>query len=279
MKRNLISITVIVAIIASVAIYSFTDVSLAEDKILATIGEREVRQSEIEAKLSDYFESGAMPGGDIDFDKMDKRVKENIVKSIVISELIETAATASNIEQTPSYKKAFDLMATQLKQRFFIEQKAAEAVTDEKIQEAYARFVEKHANKQEFRASHILVDDKEKAERVLASLKEGKSFPELAKEYSKDSNKDNGGDLGYFSLGSMVKPFEDALVALKAGEVSDPVQTDFGWHIIKLVDKRAVKTPPLEEVKAKLSEEISDEYIKTYIEQLTEANGVKILVE
>lgn len=88
--------------------------------------------------------------------------------------------------------------------------------------------------KKEIRASHILVKTEDEAKKLLAEIKEGKSFAEAAKEVSMCPSGHDGGDLGFFGRGMMVKPFEDAAFALKEGEVSEPVETQFGWHLIKL---------------------------------------------
>lgn len=86
------------------------------------------------------------------------------------------------------------------------------------------------------RASHILVETKEQAENLLLDIKNGVAFEDLAKKYSKCPSKRDGGDLRWFGKGMMVKPFEDAAFALKKGEISEPVETQFGWHLIKLTD-------------------------------------------
>ena len=88
------------------------------------------------------------------------------------------------------------------------------------------------------RASHILVDTKEQAENLLLDLENGISFEDLAKEYSKCPSKRDGGDLRWFGKGMMVKPFEDAAFSLNVGELSEPIQTQFGWHLIKITDKQ-----------------------------------------
>jgi peptidyl-prolyl cis-trans isomerase C len=88
------------------------------------------------------------------------------------------------------------------------------------------------------RASHILVSSMDEANHVLAELKTGKTFEELAKKYSSCPSGANGGDLGFFGKGQMVKEFETAAFALNVGQVSQPVRTEFGWHLIKLTGKR-----------------------------------------
>ena len=118
------------------------------------------------------------------------------------------------------------------------------AVTDEELKDYYDTHQDEFTS---VKASHILLDTKEEAEKMLARVKAGEDFAELAKQYSKDpSAKENSGDLDYFRHGDMVEPFEKAAFALKPGEISEIVQTDFGFHIIKVEDSKLDK---LEDVK------------------------------
>ncbi|MDQ0247187.1 foldase protein PrsA [Bacillus fengqiuensis] len=133
-----------------------------------------------------------------------------------------------------------------------LREKAATAdikVTDKELKEAY------DAKKPEVKASHILVQDEKTAQEVKAKLDKGEDFAKLAKEYSQDpGSAENGGDLGFFGPGKMVPEFEEAAYKLKKGEVSAPVKSSFGYHIIKVTDKKELK--PFEEMKAELEKEI-----------------------
>jgi foldase protein PrsA len=133
-----------------------------------------------------------------------------------------------------------------------LREKAATAdikVTDEELKEAY------DAKKPEVQASHILVQDEKTAKEVKDKLNKGEDFAKLAKEYSQDpGSAENGGDLGFFGPGKMVPEFEEAAYKLKKDEVSEPVQSSFGYHIIKVTDKKELK--PFEEMKAELEKEI-----------------------
>jgi peptidyl-prolyl cis-trans isomerase C len=124
-------------------------------------------------------------------------------------------------------------------------------------------------DKTEYHARHILVDSKEKAEALIKKIKGGAKFEDVAKAESSDNSKNNGGDLGWFTLARMVKPFGDAVKGLKKGEMTqEPVQTQFGWHIIKLEDTREVAPPPFDQVKTQVTNGVIQKKLQAYVEDL-----------
>ena len=124
-------------------------------------------------------------------------------------------------------------------------------------------------DKSEYHARHILVATKELAEQLIHQIKAGAKFEAVAKAQSMDGSKDRGGDLGWFSLSKMTKPFADAVKGLKKGEMTaTPVQTQFGWHIIKLEETRDVTPPPFEQVKEQLTNHVMQKKLQAYVEEL-----------
>jgi peptidyl-prolyl cis-trans isomerase C len=124
-------------------------------------------------------------------------------------------------------------------------------------------------DKTEYHARHILVPTKELAEQLIKKIQGGAKFEEVAKANSTDGSKTNGGDLGWFTLARMVKPFGDAVKGLKKGEITtQPVQTQFGWHIIKLEDTREVTPPPFDQVKAQLNNGVLQKKLQAYVDDL-----------
>jgi peptidyl-prolyl cis-trans isomerase C len=124
-------------------------------------------------------------------------------------------------------------------------------------------------DKTEYHARHILVASKEAAEAAIKKIKGGAKFEDVAKAESTDSSKANGGDLGWFTLTRMAKPFGDAVKGLKKGEMtSTPVQTQFGWHVIKLEDTRETAPPPFEQVKQQVSNGVMQKKLQAYVEGL-----------
>ena len=144
----------------------------------------------------------------------------------------------------------------------------ADAVTDEALQAAYDAAYANAEPSQEFNASHILVATEEEAQDLITKLEDGADFTELAKEFSTGPSGPNGGELGWFGPGMMVKPFEDAVVALDKGAVSAPVQTQFGWHVVKLNDERMVGAPALDEVRAELAAQIENDAVEAAVQML-----------
>lgn len=143
-----------------------------------------------------------------------------------------------------------------------------DVVTDEALQAAYdARYADADLGT-EYNASHILVDTEEEAEDLIRQLEQGADFAELAKTHSTGPSGPSGGELGWFGAGMMVPPFEEAVMAMETGAVSDPVETQFGWHVIKLNETRAKAAPALEEVEAELAEEIRQQAVTERLEAL-----------
>lgn len=121
----------------------------------------------------------------------------------------------------------------------------------------------------EYHARHILVEDQASADAITKSLQGGADFAKLAEQKSKDSSGKSGGDLGWFTLDTMVKPFADAVVALQPGQMTEaPVQSQFGWHVIKLEDSRAAAAPPFEEVKDRVKMLVQRKHLQTYLDEL-----------
>ena len=130
-------------------------------------------------------------------------------------------------------------------------------VTDDAIQKAYDTFIADEQSRQEVRARHILLADKQAAEAVISELKEGADFSEVAKNKSTGPSAPNGGDLGYFVRGAMVPAFEAAAFALEPGSFSQsPVQTQFGWHVILVEDKRIAQAPSIEQLAPQLRQNL-----------------------
>lgn len=150
-----------------------------------------------------------------------------------------------------------------------------EAVTDEALQKAYDERFKDAKPQTEYNAAHILVATEEEANALKEELAGGADFAELAKAKSTDTGSGaNGGDLGWFGLGMMVKPFEDAVVGAKVGEVAGPVKTDFGYHLILVKETRVAEKPTLDQLRDELAQQVENAAITAKIDELTKAATV-----
>ena len=177
--------------------------------------------------------------------------KKEMLETMIIRELIIQEAAKAGLENTPAVKEKLEEMKKRLIVEAYLKQKVEEQskVSDEELQKFYNENKEKFKTGDQVKASHILVKDEKQAKDLLAQLKGGASFEELAKKFSTDGAAAKGGDLGWFSKGSMIPELEKVAFAMKEGQTSDIVKTKFGYHIIKLTGKRAAGARSFEEVK------------------------------
>ena len=147
-------------------------------------------------------------------------------------------------------------------------------VTDEAIEAKYAELFGSVEPKLEYNANHILVETEEEAAALVAELEGGADFEALAKEKSTGPSGPSGGALGWFGEGQMVAPFEQAVMELEVGAVSAPVQTQFGWHVIKLNETREQGAPALEEVRDQIAGQIEQEGVQAMIKGFVDAADV-----
>lgn len=240
-------------------------------KILEVNGQPIEKSRVIKIWESLFPEGKAQP-----FDTFDEKVKMNVLRGIVSEEVIYNAAMKSGIESTPEVKEKLDAIKKRIVTQAFLDREVANRITDEELKKAYDEKVKQYSGKREIKASHILVSTEDKARDLVKQIKGGKEFDTLAKDASEDkATAASGGDLGYFTEDRMVPEFSKAAFALKKGQISDPVKTDFGWHIIKIVDERPVKVPSFDEVKESLKEEQKEKAFKEYIDQLVDSSDVK----
>ncbi|WP_282153596.1 peptidylprolyl isomerase [Ruegeria atlantica] len=150
-----------------------------------------------------------------------------------------------------------------------------DVVTEESIQVAYDAEFGNFEGEDEFDASHILVATEEEAKEIKTLLDDGGDFAEMAKEKSTGPSGPNGGSLGWFGKGQMVPEFENAVVALEKGQVSDPVQTQFGWHLIILNDTRKSEAPGLDAVREQLAQSLQQDAIQAKIDELTQQSQIE----
>ncbi|UXM95766.1 peptidylprolyl isomerase [Bartonella sp. HY329] len=164
-----------------------------------------------------------------------------------------TAAIKEKLDQDPAFKMRAELVRESGLQQAYVSEKLKQSVKEEEIKAFYEKEIASMPKEVEVHARHILVDNEADAKKIIKRLEAGEDFEKIAKETSTDASGSNGGDLGYFVKGQMVKPFEDAAFALKTGEYTKtPVESQFGWHIIKVEDVRDKEPPKYADVKPQI---------------------------
>jgi len=220
--------------------------------IVAKINNEEITLEEFNERLKDY--PYLAHSGNIDME-----IKKGFLDNLITRELLYQEALRIGIDKEKETASLIEEMKRRIiVERFFkkeIEEKVN--VTPEEIKRFYTENPEEAKSPEEVRASHILLKTREDAETVKKKLKAGSRFDDLAKQYSIDpGSKNKGGDLGYFKKGMMVPEFDAAAFSLKVGEVSDIVETRYGYHLIKVTDKREGKKRNFDEVSSELENKL-----------------------
>lgn len=248
------------AIVLSSALAVQAEDAVTADTVVATVNGTEIKLGHMmlvrETLPEQYLSLG------------DDQLFQGILEQLIQQTLI---AQQSNADESPRIRLGLENEKRLLVAASVIDGLSRELVTEEAINAAYtAQFANVDLG-EEYNASHILVETKEAADELLARLNDGADFAELAKEASTGPSGPNGGSLGWFGKGMMVPPFEEAVVAMQAGEVAGPVQTDFGWHVIKLNETRPVAAPELDEVRDQIAGELQQQMVGDKIQELTDA--------
>ncbi|MGG0669694.1 peptidylprolyl isomerase [Lederbergia citrisecunda] len=272
MKKTVLAMTMAASVLALAAC---NNEKAADDEIIATTKVGNITKEDL-------------------YEEMKDAIGIQVVENMLLQQALETEYKVSDKEwkdevksQKESLGDNFDMYLQQqgITEKFFdknvksqmIQKKMIESlkVSDEDI----AKGVERA--KTEVHARHIVVKDEETAKEVLAKLKDGGDFAELAKEFSTEPvAKDTGGDLGWFGPGKMVQEFEDAVYALKKGDLSEPVKTSFGYHIIELLDTRKAETEKTDdEIKAEIEDGLKRVQFEEKLQELIKAADVDIKVD
>jgi len=200
-----------------------------------------------------------------------------LVEEVANSRLAAVAGRAGGLDKTEAVANAMKIAADRVLADAYITEQVTAQVTDEAIGAAYDAFVADTASREQVTASHILVETEEEARAVIALLNDGADFAALAKEKSTGPSGPNGGSLGAFGRGQMVPAFEAAAFSMPAGSYSEePVQTQFGWHVIQVADKGVQPAPSIEEMRDQLAANLSRQSFARIVEELRAGTSLEV---
>jgi peptidyl-prolyl cis-trans isomerase C len=245
-----------------------------EEKVMATVNGVNINESDFNEELSGIPEA---------YRKMVSANKGKFLDDLVLQELLSQEAKKQGLDKDPEIVKSIERIKTKLLAKKLIEKQIVDSakVTDDDVKKYYDEHKSEFMDPEQLQASHILIrvkdpaneaEDKaakEKAEELLKKVQGGGDFAAIAKESSDCPSSAKGGDLGFFSKGQMVPEFEKAAFELKKGEISGVVKTKFGYHIIKVTDKKEARQMTLDEVKDQIKDQLMREKQKTAFDDYT----------
>src|SRR5260221_1746343 len=236
----------------------------AEDAnpVLAKVNGSEIRQSDVAIAEEELGPSLA---------QMDPATKkENVLSFLIDLKIVAKAAEDKKLENSEDFKRRMSFTRSRLLMDSLLATEGKAATTDDAMKKVYEEASKQITGEQEVHARHILVETEDEAKAVKAELDKRAHFAELATQKSKDPGASDGGDLGFFTKDQMVPEFSEVAFKLDPGKISDPVKSQFGWHIIKVEEKRNRKAPDFDQVKAQ---------IETYVTRKAQADFVGKLRE
>jgi peptidyl-prolyl cis-trans isomerase C len=191
--------------------------------------------------------------------------------------MVTQAAEKKKLGDNPEFKRRLAFLRNKLLMGFELQEETKAAVTDDALRQTYNDALKSAGGQEEVHARHILVESEDEAKTILGELKAGADFAALAKEKSKDPGASAGGDLGYFTKDQMVPEFAEVAFKMYPGQLSNPVKTQFGWHIIKLEDKRAKQPPEFDQVKDQIEAFLARKAQSEFIGQLRQTAKIERL--
>ncbi|HXL13464.1 MAG TPA: peptidylprolyl isomerase [Bradyrhizobium sp.] len=238
-----------------------------DNPVLAKVNGAEIRQSDVALAEEELGPSLA---------QMDPATKrENVLAFLIDMRIVAKAAEDKKVENTEEFKKRLAFTRNRLLMDSLLANEGKAATTDAALKKVYEEAAKQIADEQEVHARHILVESEDEAKAVADELKKGADFAELAKKKSKDPGASDGGDLGFFTKDQMVPEFSTVAFALEPGKISEPVKSQFGWHIIKVEEKRNRKAPEFEQVKGQIETYVTRKAQADYVTKLREAAKVE----
>lgn len=217
----------------------------AQDEVVATVNGKDITEADVRlAEAEIGSDLGSLP------EATKRRV---LVEFLIENQLFAEAAEGDQLGSSPDFDGRMQYWRRRALRDTYFDKSVKETVTEGDAKKLYDQQVKLLKPEQEVKARHILVESEDKAKEIAEKIVHGADFAQMAKEHSMDpGTKDDGGSLGYFGRGQMVPQFEEAAFKLDTGDVSDPVQTQFGWHLIQVEDRRERQPPEFEAVKDRL---------------------------
>jgi peptidyl-prolyl cis-trans isomerase C len=249
---------------------SSSEVAVAgSDPVVARVNGVEIKQSDLALAEEDV-------GADIQAASPEAK-REHLISYLADIIMVTQAAEKKNIVDNPDFKRRLAFLRNKLLMGFELQEETKAALSDEAMRQTYDDAVKSAGGQEEVHARHILVDNEDEAKAIVAQIKAGGDFATIAKEKSKDPGAAEGGDLGYFTKDQMVPEFAEVAFKMYPGQLSNPVKTQFGWHIIKVEDRRTKQPPEFDKVKSQIEAFLSRKAQTDFITKLRQTAKIERL--
>ena len=237
---------------------------------LAKIGSKSITDSDLKNLVGNVSDGQkAQINGDAE-------IKNRMVDNLVVEELFVQEAEKTGVNKDKDYQNALERARRQILAQRYLQKSIQPKITDGNVKSFFDKNKARYSQ-DEVHAQHVLLKEEAEAKEVAAKAKKGDDFETLAKKYSKDpSAAQNGGDLGFFTRSRMVPQFADKAFSMAKGEISEPVKSPFGWHVIKVIEKREGKPVKFDEIKDQVRSDFQNESINDLIASLKKSNKVVI---
>jgi peptidyl-prolyl cis-trans isomerase C len=239
------------------------------DPVIARVNGVDIKQSDLALAEEDV-------GGDMQSASPEAK-REQLIAYLADIVMVTQAADKKKLGDNPEFKRRLAFLRNKLLMGFGLQEASKAALTEEALQQTYDDAVKSMNGQDEVRARHILVENEDEAKAIVDQLKGGADFATLAKEKSKDPGAADGGDLGYFTKDQMVPQFSEVAFKMYPGQLSNPVKTQFGWHVIKLEDKRTKQPPEFDKVKDQIEAYLARKAQTEYIAMLRQSAKIERL--
>jgi peptidyl-prolyl cis-trans isomerase C len=283
-KKGRLITTLLILIIALIAaILVVAGVSYKKShRVIAKVNGEKIYQSDLEDKLTKMFQNQEQPTAQkIVIEDFPSQVVEALVQDVYLQKKLDKIARKSKIAKDPTLKKQITENKNSILRQAYLENLVANKVNEQTIKDKYSELSAELSGKKEMHIKHILVANIEDASKVTGELKSKKSsFEQLAKKHSIDTaNASVGGDLGYVIPDNLDENFAKTIVGLKKGQVSGPIKTQFGWHIIYVQDIRDINFPSFDNAKSGIEEQLKQEAVEELFSSITKNAKIKILIK
>jgi peptidyl-prolyl cis-trans isomerase C len=255
-------------LLLAVAFALLSHAAKSEDTVVANVNGNQIKQSDLDFAASEV-------GPTLSQVPVAQR-RGMLLQFVIENELMAEEGEKEKLDKAATFQDRLAYHKRRALREAYYDKAVRDGVSDSEAKAIYDQKIKELKPQEEIHARHILVASEEEAKQVIEHLKKGEDFAAVAKEKSKDANAE-GGDLGWFARGQMVKPFDDTAFSLEVGQISQPVQTQFGWHVIKVEGKRQKPLPTFEEVKDTIMVQLTQQKGQQMVRKLRDQAKIEIV--